>query len=133
MADCSMSITVLVEDNKHTFYPDEQQLCTCLSVFLSMLRSRFREAEEQVVLLPEVGAETFQVFERWLSNCRESVFKDLDLALLCKVFFLMDYLQVSSVQQPLLHALVFKCDKTRNIPLLLISFIYKNTPPGSPL
>ncbi len=99
MADCSTSIIVLVGGDKHAFHPDEQQLCACLPVFLSMLRSGFREAEERVVLLPEVDAESFQVFERWLSNCGESVFEDLDLALLCKVFYLMDYLQVSSVQQ----------------------------------
>jgi BTB/POZ domain len=133
MADCSTSITVLVGDDKHAFHPDEQQLCACSPVFLSMLRNGFREAEERVVLLPEVDAETFRVFERWLSNRGESVFEDLDLALLCKVFFLMDYLQVSSVQQPLLRALVFKRDKTRSVPLSLIPFIYENTPPGSPL
>jgi hypothetical protein len=98
-----------------------------------MLRSGFMEAEERVVLLPEVDAETFWVFERWLSNREESVFEDLDLALLCKVFLLIDYLQVSSVQQPLLHALVFKRDKTRIVPLSLIPLIYENTPPGSPL
>ncbi len=133
MADCSTSITVLVGDNKHAFHPDEQQLFACSPVFLSMLRSGFREAEERVVLLPEVDAETFRVFERWLSNRGESVFDDLDLVLLCKVFFLMDYLQVLSVQQLLLRDLVFKCDKTRSVPLSLIPFIYENMPPGSPL
>jgi hypothetical protein len=60
--------------------------------FLSTLKSGFREAEERVVLLLEVDAETFRVFERWLSNCGELVFEDLDVALLCKVFLLIDYL-----------------------------------------
>jgi hypothetical protein len=45
----------------------------------------------------------------------------------------MDYLQVSPVQQPLLRVLVFKCDKTRSVPLSLIPFIYEIAPPGSPL
>ena len=136
MADCSTSTTILVGDDKHAFHPDEadeQQLCACLPVFLSMLRSGFREAEERVVLLPEVDAETFRVFERWLSNRGESVFEDLNVALLCKVFLLVDYLQVSLVQQPLLRALTFKRDNTRIVPLSLIPFIYENTPPSSPL
>jgi hypothetical protein len=92
MANCNTSITVLVGDDKHAFHPDGQQLCASSPVFLSMLKSGFREAEERVVLLPEVDAETFRVFERWLSNCGESVFEDLDVALLCKVFLLVDYL-----------------------------------------
>jgi hypothetical protein len=133
MANRNTSITVLVGDDKHAFHPDEQQLCACSPVFLSMLKSGFREAEERVVLLPEVDAETFRVFERWLSNRGESVFEDLDVALLCKVFLLLDYLQVSSVQQPLLRALAYKRDNTRIVPLSLIPFIYENTPPGSPL
>ena len=57
-----------------------------------MLKSGFREAEERVVLLLEVDAETFWVFKRWLSNRGESVFEDLDVALLCKVFLLVEYL-----------------------------------------
>ena len=47
-----------------------------------MLKSGFREAKERVVLLLEVDAETFWVFKRWLSNCGESVFEDLDVVLL---------------------------------------------------
>jgi hypothetical protein len=64
MAERSTSITVLVGDDKNAFYLDEQQLCACSPVFLSMLRSGFREAKERVVLLPEVDAKTFWVFER---------------------------------------------------------------------
>ena len=63
--------------------------------FLSMLRSGFREADERVVPLPQVDAQTFWVFERWLSNREESVFEDLDFALLCKVFLLIDYFVAS--------------------------------------
>jgi hypothetical protein len=57
-----------------------------------MLKSGFREAEERVVLLLEVDAKAFRVFKRWLSNRGESVFEDLDVVLLCKVFLLLDYL-----------------------------------------
>lgn len=64
MADCSTSITVLVGDDKHAFHPNKQQLCACSPVFLSMLRSRFREAKARVVLLLDVDAKTFWVFER---------------------------------------------------------------------
>jgi hypothetical protein len=87
-----MLITVLVGDDKHAFHPNEQQLYTYSPVFLSMLKSGFREAEERVVLLLEVDTETFWVFKRWLSNCGELVFEDLDVVLLCKVFLLVDYL-----------------------------------------
>jgi hypothetical protein len=66
---------------------DEQQLCACSPVILSIFRSGFREAEELVVLLLEVDAKAFRGFERWLSDCGKSVFEDLDLALLYKVFF----------------------------------------------
>jgi hypothetical protein len=59
MANCSMLITVLVGDDKHAFYLDKQQLCACLPMFLSLLKSGFREVEEQVVLLLEVDAKTF--------------------------------------------------------------------------
>jgi hypothetical protein len=53
--------------------------------------------------------------------------------LLCKFFFLTDYLQASWAQKPLLQALVSKRDKNRVVPLSLIPVIYKNTLPGSPL
>jgi hypothetical protein len=92
MANRNTSITVLVGANKHAFHPNEQQLYAYSPVFLSMLKSGFREAEERVVLLLEVDTETFWVFKRWLSNRGESVFEDLDVALLCKVFLLVDYL-----------------------------------------
>ena len=59
MAKRNILITVLVKDNKHAFYLDKQQLCACLPVFLSILRSRFKEAKEQVVLLLKVDAKTF--------------------------------------------------------------------------
>jgi hypothetical protein len=92
MANRNTSITVLVGDDKHAFHPNEQQLCAYSPFFFSMLKSRFREAEERVVLLLDVDAETFWVFKRWLSNRGEFVFEDLDVALLCKVFLLLDYL-----------------------------------------
>ena len=144
MADCNTLVTILVGDNKRPFQLDERRLCACLSFFHSTLTNGFRETHERVVLLPEVEAETFQVFERWLSdlereeldwpfNCRSSVFDDLDWLLLCKFFCLTDYLQAAYVQNPLLRALAFKRDKNRVIPLSLISFIYENTPPRSPL
>jgi hypothetical protein len=147
MADRNTTVTVLVGDAKHPFHLDEQQLCACSSFFHSTLTNGFKETHEQVVLLPEVDAETFQVFERWLSNLqaskfedldwpfnrRPSVFEDLDWPLLCKVFFLSEYLQASSLQKPLLQALVFKRDKSRIVPLSCIPVIYENTLPGSPL
>ncbi|KAF8864484.1 hypothetical protein BDZ45DRAFT_13627 [Acephala macrosclerotiorum] len=92
MADRNMSVTVLVGDNKHPFHLNEQKLCTCSSFFLSMLSSGFQESEERIVLLPEVDAEPFQVFERLLSNHGVSELEDLDWALLCKFFLLTDYL-----------------------------------------
>src|SRR5450432_4247715 len=94
------SVTILVGDDKYPFHPDEQQLCACSPFFLSTLRSGFKEGKEQIVLLPEVDTETFQIFERWLSNPGVSEFEVLDWALLCKFFLLTDYLHVSSVQQP---------------------------------
>jgi hypothetical protein len=63
MAERSTPTTVLVRDDKHAFHLDEQQLCACSPVFLSMLRSGFKEAEKRIVLLPEGEAEAFRVFE----------------------------------------------------------------------
>jgi hypothetical protein len=147
MADRNTSVTVLVGDDKHPFHLDEQQLCACSPFFHSMLTDGFKETHERVVLLPEVDVEIFRVFERWLSNLelsefedldwpfdrRSPVFEDLDWPLLCKFFFLTDYLQASSAQKPLLQALASKRDKNRVVPLSLIPVIYENTLPGSPL
>lgn len=147
MADLNTPVTVLVGDDKHPFHLDVQQLCACSPFFRSVLTDGFKETHERVVLLPEVDVETFQVFERWLSNLKLSefkdldwpfdrrppVFEDLDWPLLCKFFFLTDYLQALSAQKPLLQALASKLDKNRVVPLSLIPVIYENTLPGSPL
>jgi hypothetical protein len=147
MADRNTPVTVLVGDDKHPFHLEEQQLCACSPFFRSVLTNGFKETHERVVLLPEVDVETFQVFEGWLSNlklsefkdldwlfdCESPVFEDLDWPLLCKFFFLTDYLQASWAQKPLLQALASKRNKNRVVPLSLIPAIYENTPPGSPL
>jgi hypothetical protein len=78
MADRKTLVTILVGDNKHPLYLDEQQLCACSSFFVSLLRSGFKEGIERIVLLPDVEAATFQVFERWLSDREISVFEGLD-------------------------------------------------------
>ena len=134
MDNRNTSVTVLVGYAKHPFHLDEQRLCTHSPFFLSTLRSGFMETQERVVLLPEVDAETFRVFERWLSNTRVSGFEYLDWALLCKFYVLADYLQISSVQNPILHALALKPKKVNKcVPLSAIPYIYENTMPRSPL
>ena len=147
MADRNTSVTVLVGIDKHPFHLEEQQLCACSPFFRAVLTDGFKETHERVVLLPEVDVETFQVFEGWLSklklsefkdldwlfDCESPVFEDLDWPLLCKFFFLTDYLQASWAQKPLLQALVSKRDKSRVVPLSLIPVIYENTLSGSPL
>jgi hypothetical protein len=147
MANSNTPVTVLVGHDKHPFHLEENQLCVCSPFFRSVLTDGFKETHERVVLLQEVDVETFQVFEGWLSNLKLSEFKDLDwwfdresLALedldwplLCKFFFLTDYLQASWAQKPLLQALASKRDKNRVLPLSLIPVIYENTLPGSPL
>jgi hypothetical protein len=54
-----MLITILIKDNKYAFHFNKQQLCAYLSIFLFILKSEFKEAEEQVVLLLKVDAKTF--------------------------------------------------------------------------
>ena len=63
MADCNTSVTILVEDNKHPFHLDAQQLCAHSPFFHSALTNGFKETHERVVLLPDVDAETFQLFD----------------------------------------------------------------------
>ena len=116
MADHNTSVTVLVGVDKHPFHLEEQQLCACSPFFCAMLTDGFKETHERVVLLPEVDVETFQVLDGWISNLNLSRlkdrewcfdfgspgFEDLDWPLLCKFFFLTDYLQASWAQKPLL-------------------------------
>jgi hypothetical protein len=67
----------------------------------SRKNGRLRMANRNTSITVLVGDDkhAFHPDEQQLSNRGESVFEDLDVALLCKVFLLLDYLQVSSVQE----------------------------------
>lgn len=71
-------VTILVGDDEDTFYLYGKELYVCSLFFASALTGGFKETEEWVVRLPEVDAETFGIFERWLSDRRLSELKDLD-------------------------------------------------------
>ncbi|KAK3938104.1 hypothetical protein QBC46DRAFT_365732 [Diplogelasinospora grovesii] len=126
-------VTILVREDENTFHLDGKELYGCSQFFASALTGGFREAEESIVRLPEIDAQTFRIFERWLSGQRISGFKDLDWRLLCKFFVLTDYLQVSSVQEPLLSVLRLKRRESGSVPISQIPFIYDNTLSDSPL
>jgi len=144
-----MSVTVLVGKEKHSFHLDEDQLCKCSSFFDSALRGGFEESKELAVQLPEADVEAFQVFEEWIVQCSVpevedwpkrsqrlvwlDKLEDMDFQLLYNSFLLIDFLQVSELQRPLLNALISKQKKIRIVPISLLPDIYENTLPGSPL
>ncbi|KAK3933442.1 hypothetical protein QBC46DRAFT_402364 [Diplogelasinospora grovesii] len=90
-------VTVFLGDDESSFCLDAKDLCACSPFFASALTGGFREAKDRVVRLPEVDAETFELFEKWLRDRRIPELKERDWKLLCKFFVLTDYLQLSSV------------------------------------
>lgn len=61
----------------------------------------------------------------WWFDRESPAFEDLDWPLLCKFFFLADYLQALWAQKPLLRALVSKRDKDRCTTFTYTSYIRK--------
>jgi len=126
-------VTVLVGEKNTKFCLKTETLCACSSFFESALKVGFRETMEREVRLPDHNDKAFDIIARWLSDGDMSRFEDLEWSLLCEIFVLVDYLGISSLEEPLLEILRSKRRESGKVPVSYVPFVYDNTQCGSPL
>ncbi|KXJ84867.1 hypothetical protein Micbo1qcDRAFT_128974 [Microdochium bolleyi] len=126
-------VAILVGEKNTRFCFKKETLCACSSFFESAFKRGFREATEQEVRLPDHNDKAFDIIARWLSDRDMSRFEDLEWSLLCAIFVLVDYLAISSLEEPLLDVLRSKRHESRKVPVSYVQFVYDNTHFGSPL
>lgn len=112
-------------------------LCNSSQYFRAAFEGSFKEAEEQVLLLPEDDVEVFQLFQFWLYyrkllDTGESV-ADLSRSLLIGLYLFAETRCISQLQDLTIDALIRKIDVGKKIPTGAIPRIYENTTETSPL
>lgn len=126
-------VSVLVGEKNTKFHLKFETLCACSSFFEAALKGPFRETAEQEVRLPDHNDKAFDIIARWLSDRDAVRFEDLEWSLLCEIFVLVDYLGISSLEQPLLNSICSKRRESGIVPVSSVPFVYNRTHRGSPL
>ena len=112
-------------------------LCNSSQYFRAAFEGSFKEAEEQVLLLPEDDVEVFQLFQFWLYyrkllDTGETI-EDLSPVLLVDLYIFAETRCIPQLQDLTTDALIHQIDVTNMIPTETIPQIYENTTETSPL
>ena len=113
-------MTIKVGPEKHPFVVHKERLGYYFSYFKAALTGHFAEASEGVVDLPDLDAETFKIFERWLYTQKfrkeEADGTGMGWGVLCRVYVLADRLGVTLLMNLVVSSMVEKRFKDKAVP-----------------
>lgn len=112
-------------------------LCDRSAYFRAAFEGGFKEAEEQIMALPEEDVEVFELFQFWLYSDRlldtdESV-ADLSASLLIGLYLFAEARCIPQLQNMSIDALILNITVTEKFPARDLHRIYDNTAETSPL
>ena len=112
-------------------------LCNRSAYFRAALEGNFKEAKEQVVLLPEDDVDVFELFQFWLYSGNlldtgESIV-NLSASLLVSLYLFAETRCIPQLQDMTIDALIHHIEVTNTFPTGSIPQIYDNTTETSPL
>lgn len=112
-------------------------LCDRSAYFNAAFEGRFKEAEEQMMALPEEDAEVFELFQFWLNSDRlldtGGSVADLSSSLLIGLYLFAEARCIPQLQNMTINALILNIKVTKEFPAGDVHRIYDNTTETSPL
>ncbi|KAI8932788.1 hypothetical protein NX059_010278 [Plenodomus lindquistii] len=144
----SEPIAVHVGTKKEKFYVHEHLLIAFSNFFKAALNQNWKEGHEKVVMLPNAGTETFQIFANWVytgrvfstkvddvtrkdPDNRESGLNNKEWSRLFDAYRLGDFLQAVGFKDAIIDALMQSATGLESLPHRLATFIYGSSSPDS--
>ena len=130
-------VIVKVGPDKTVFRMHKRIICNVSPFFKVAFEGKFREAQDQILELPDENVDMFKYFQLWVYTdsiiAKGETVKDLTGLLLADLYIFGEMCGIPDLQNAAIDVLIDKYEFHQQITTLILHKVYGNTPETTPL